>query len=425
MIFLSPLTKRLSQKMVVPGSKSVTNRALLMSAFADGESVISGILESDDCDACLDVISRLGAGVRQDGDVVSITGFGGCFPERKSSLFLRSSGTLARFLPGMLAACPDREFYLDATEQLKKRPLRPLLDALRNHGADITGDGLPLTIKGKSLPGGRINISAAETSQYVSGLMMAAPLMSGGVEIVIADARPDDENYIMMTYLMMRDFGIPIQKTSNGFKTEVASYRAKNYVIEADFNTALYFLALAALTGSDITVTNLRADTVQPGLDFLKVLKKIGAEVYTADNGIRVSGTGALKGGFTIDMRKMAESALTLAAMSPFLDAPVTMTNLAHIRGHECDRLRAVVGNMERLGVKCDEFPDGVTVYPGKVKDNVILETFNDHRVAMSFSLTLLKGGGGGFADPGCVKKTCPGYFSMLRALGCDVRDSA
>jgi len=409
--------------MVVPGSKSVTNRALLMSAFAYGKSVISGVLESDDCDACLDVISRLGAEIERKEDIVGITGFGGKPLCMKNSLFLRSSGTLARFLPGMLTACQNTEFYLDATDQLKRRPLRTLLDALRCLGADIDGDCLPFTIKGKMLKGGKLTISASETSQYVSGLMMAAPLMDGSSEIVIADAKPDDENYIMMTYLMMRDFGIPIQKTENGFKITSSPYRAKDYIIEADFNTALYFLALAALTESDIAVSNLRADTVQPGLDFLKVLKKMGAVVYADDNGIHVSGTGVLRGGFTIDMRKMAESALTLAAMAPFLDAPVTMTNLTHIRGHECDRLRAVVLNMERLGIKCDEFSDGVTIYPGKVRDNVILETFNDHRVAMSFSLTLLKGAGGGFSNPDCVKKTCPAYFTMLRSLGCDVQN--
>ncbi|OPZ76877.1 MAG: 3-phosphoshikimate 1-carboxyvinyltransferase [Alphaproteobacteria bacterium ADurb.Bin438] len=254
--------------------------------------------------------------------------------------------------------------------------------------------------------------------------MMTAPYFEKATEIAVKDVKPDEESYIMMTYQMMKDFGakITFNKQNSSFIVMPEKYKARDFTIEADFNTANYFFTLAAVTGSEIKVTNVDGATLQPGIIFLEVLKEMGAEVEITDKFIRVKGPEKLKGGFSVDMKKIAEMALNVAAIAPFADDEITMTNLEHIRGHECDRLKAMSENLTALGIKNKEHKDGITIYPG-VPQNVVLDTFEDHRVAMSFALTGIAGNGLTLKDPDCVSKTCPTYFNILRSIGVDCED--
>lgn len=396
-----------------------------------------GVLDSGDTRAALASLASLGVPWQKDGDTITVDGRGGDFPVKNGVVPIGSSGTVGRFLPGLLAAAADGDWLLESTPQLAGRPNRDLTDGLRQWGArlDEPADGrsFPLRVRAGGLAGGDATVNALASSQFASGLLMAAPLCRSRSGVVIHRLDPE-EAYVDMTLDIMERFGVVPAETKTGdplsvFFAAPLQYRAADLTIEADANTANYFLALAAVTGGRVAVTNLPASSRQPGRKFLDLYRRLGCAVEEEKGGgVAVAGgPPPLRGGFTVDMRAMSEMALTLGVMAVFADAPVTMTNLSHIRGHESDRIAALAELLRRVGVDAEEKPDAVTVHP-KPRSAVgyaVVDPADDHRLAMSAAVLGAAANGIGIANPACVAKTCPAFFAMLERLGVRVLPGA
>ena len=431
-VTLEPLGRPVSASFAVPGSKSLANRAILLAAVSRGISRISGIPDSDDIAAALGAVAALGVPVFRRENVVAIEGRGLDFAKCFATVDIRSSGTVGRFLPGLLAAAPDGDWILTATEQLSGRPIAPLLDALHGLGADLEsiepGRSFPLRVRGQGLLGGDVDVSAARSSQFASGVIMAAPLASRPVRILVRDLDPE-EAYINLTLDLLRRFGVGVNSSPavGGLLVEVdapQAYRSAELTIEADFNSALYFLALPLLVGGSVAIENLGNASGQPGLKFLDVLTRLGGCVVAGSSRIEVSASGLpLRGGFVVDMRAMSEMALTLGVLAVFADAPVTMTNLAHIRGHETDRLAVLADTLERVGARSESGDDWIRVHPAErsALKAAEVDSHDDHRLVMSFALLGLAANGIAIANPGAVDKTFPEFFQFLSRLGAGV----
>ncbi|GAA3408598.1 3-phosphoshikimate 1-carboxyvinyltransferase [Paenibacillus hodogayensis] len=405
-----------------PGSKSVSNRALLLAALADGPSVIRNVLRSDDTYWCIDALRRLGVTIEVTGDEVRVEGIGGDWPNRQAELYIGAAGTVARFLPGALAAAPSGQWTLRGSRSLSARPLAPLVQALGEAGANIRyaeDDGrLPLVVTARGLEGGRIAISGDTSSQFASGLLLASPYARRTTHITVPGGIVQ-QAYVGITIDWMRRFGANVVHDERFGRFEVAPgrYTGRQVEIEADASTACYYLAYAAVTGGRVRVTNLQSDTRQPDIRFAGVLERMGCRVQAGPEGVELSGPARLAGGFSVSMREMSDQTLTLAAIAPFADAPITIADVAHIRHHECDRITAICASLRALGIDVEEREDGLTVHPG-VPVGCALPTWDDHRVAMSLALIGARTSGIRLLDPGCVSKTCPSFFDDLRRLG-------
>jgi 3-phosphoshikimate 1-carboxyvinyltransferase len=408
-----------------PGSKSVSNRALLMAAMANGRSAIGNVLRSDDTYWCIDALRRLGVSIDAAEDEVRIEGTGGAWPNRDGVLYLGASGTLARFLPGLLAASASGGWRLEGSRSLGARPLGPLVDALRDAGGDVRyaeRDGrLPLRVEAAGLRGGTVGMSGDVSSQFISGLLMAAPYAASPVGLAVSGGIVQ-QAYVRMTVELMRRFGAQVEHDDGLTRFGVAPgrYEGRRLSIEADASTACYFMAFAALTGRRVRIANLRADTLQPDIAFADILERMGCRVRKGEDGVEVSGTGRLRGGFAVSLKEISDQTMTLAALAPFADAPIAITDVGHIRGHECDRIEAICDSLRKLGVAVEERADGLTVHPGEPSP-CVLDTHDDHRMAMSLALIAAKVPGIRLLDPGCVSKTCPPFFDHMRRLGMQV----
>lgn len=422
---------------VVPGSKSITNRALLLAAMSEGTSTVSNCLTSDDAVHFLECLKTLGFPVEEIsedglGKTVTITGFGGKIPCKKAKIYVGSAGTAARFLVAMLALS-DGEYTVDSSEQMKKRPMQPLIDTLRNAGAEVIcpeEEGhFPLHIIGagreRNLPE-HFTVNIEKSSQFLSALLIAAGTLHKRAAIDVEGSH--GLSYADLTVKMMESFGVTANKqTVDGQISYTFSgndrYHAVNYAVEPDMSAAAYFYALAAVLGTGIAVKGVNSYMMQGDTEFLKVLEKMGCKIGHTEreengkiyNEIAVFGpeNGKLKGGFTIDMSAFSDQALTLAAIAPYADAPVTISGIGHIRLQECDRIRAIADNLKALGIDTDEKEDAVTIYPG-IPKGCGIETYDDHRVAMAFTLTGLRTEGVRIMNPECCKKTFAEYFDVL-----------
>jgi len=423
-IDIAPHPAPISAEIALPGSKSYSNRALLCAAMAAGRSTLTGLLRSDDSYWCIDSLRRLGVRMDVEGTTVTIGGLGRRRPTPEARLYIGSAGTTARFLPGLLAAGGLGTFTMDASRQMRTRPMAPLLLALRQLGADIecpgTVDAPPLTIRGGSLLGGPVRMSGALSSQFISGVLMAGPMALNGVHVLIED-HVVQKDYVAMTLDMMEQFGAVVEADPDlsELRVESGGYRPADIALEADASTATYFFALAAVTGGTVTVTNVGTATRQPDLRFIDVLERMGCQVEREPCAVTVSGPpgGCLKGGFDVDMRPLSDATLTLAAIAPFADGPVGIHGVAHIRKHESDRIAVMCAALAALGVSVEERPDGLTVQPGRPSYGV-METHDDHRVAMALSVLGVAADGVRLLEPGCVSKTCPPFFDLLAGLG-------
>ncbi|TDF95494.1 3-phosphoshikimate 1-carboxyvinyltransferase [Paenibacillus piri] len=408
----------------VSGSKSYTNRALIIAALAEGASTLRGILRSDDSYWCLDALRKLGVSCSVEGGTVELAGNGGEWPTPSGSLYIGAAGTIARFLPGALAAGSAGGWTLTGSSQLNERPVRPLIDALNAIGADIRYEAdegrLPVRIAARGLAGGEVTVSGAVSSQFLSGLLIASPYARQRTVITVED-QIVQHAYVGMTIELMKRFGVTVEHNAayDRFIVESQRYQGQDVQLEADASTAGYFLAYAALTGGRIRITNLTAATLQPDIGLLQVFERMGCRVFCGSEGIELSGTETLKGGFTISMKEMSDQTPTLAAIAPFADAPITITDVEHIRKHECDRIHAICESLTRLGIRAEEHRDGLTVHPGMPQPPAeALDTYDDHRMAMSLALIGSRAGGLRLRDPGCVSKTCPSFFDDMGKLG-------
>ncbi|MFD3357467.1 3-phosphoshikimate 1-carboxyvinyltransferase [Streptomyces fradiae] len=401
----------------IPGSKSITNRALLLAAAADGTSTLRAPLVSEDTLAFRKALTDLGATVRAASDESrwTVTGLGGA-PRGGGPVWCADAGTAARFLPPFTAA--GRGTYrFDGSAQLRARPLRPLVDALDRLGARVRADGggLPLEITATGLDGGGLDLDSSLSSQYLSGLLMAAPLLRTPLTL-----RPEglvSRPYVEMTLALMRRFGAGVDAYADRVTIRPGGYRPTALDIERDASTASYFLAAAAACGRAVTVPGLGAGSLQGDLRFVDVLAKAGARVSVTAEGTTVAGTGRLRGGFDVDMGDISDTFMTFAAIAPLADAPVTIHGVAHARLKESDRVAAVAANLRACGVRVDEGPDRITVHPGTpVPARIACR--RDHRIAMSFSvLSLASGVPLVLDDPACVGKTFPGFHVELGRL--------
>ena len=414
-----PLQKSVKANVQVPGSKSVTNRALLLAALADGWSRLDGALVSDDAQHFLTCLKELGFEIRTENEqrTVSIRGLGGTIPKKSGRIYVGSAGTAARFLTAMLGFS-EGAYVIDASSQMKKRPMKPLFDALRQMGAGITcledADCLPVRISGNNgmVREQELELDISESTQFLSALLMTAPMLKGTLRIRITSQKTDGA-YVRITRRMMEEFGVTASKQDDVYLIPAgASYQSRDYEIEPDVSGACYFYAAAALCGGEVTVARVHLELSQGDLKFLDVLCEMGCTMEDAPEGICLKGPGRLKG-ICINMNDFSDQALTLAAIAPFADGPVEITGIAHIRGQECDRIHAITSNLKRAGIECEEWDDGVRIFPGKPKPCEI-ETFSDHRVAMAFALMGLRAEGIRILDPGCCAKTFPAFFQVL-----------
>ena len=405
----------------VPGSKSLTNRALVVAALATGRSTLRGALFSDDTEACMDGLMRLGIGIEADPAHARIVvkGAGGTIPAEAAELDVRYSGTSARFLTAVAAA--GRGVYrFDGAQRMRERPMGDLPEVLAAAGARFRFTGqpghLPFQIDAAGLPAGRIEMSAAHSSQPVSALLLCAPAAAGAATIVV-DGPVPSEPFIDMSVRVMRDFGVEVGRPTPGvFEIAAAAgYRGRIYDIEPDATNASYFLAAAALTGGSVCVRGLAADSAQGDIACAEILQRMGCEVREDTDGITVTGPERLRG-VELDLNAVSDLTPTFAAIAPFADAPVTIRNVAHIRLQETDRIAALATELRRLGATVEERPDGLRIEPSRLAPAPI-RTYEDHRMAMAFAVTGLRVPGLTILEPGCTAKTFPDFFERFAAL--------
>lgn len=412
----------------VPGSKSITNRALLMGAMAEGMSEIKGILFSDDSRFFLKALQDLGftLTISEEKNTVRILGQGGAIPKKEASIYVGSAGTAARFLTAFLAMGAGT-YHIDSSEQMKKRPMKELLVALEGMGAEITYEeelySFPLVVRGIGSEKNSIELplDIDRSSQFLSALLMVAPLRFERMRIQLTGNR-NARAYVEMTEQMMKQFGHSgvLRINEDCYEVEKACYRAQNYQVEPDVSAACYFYAMAAATGGKAMVAHMRRDSLQGDMQFIRVLEKMGCTIsWTVCEGehekqlvLQGPENGKLKG-ITADFSDFSDQALTMAAIAPFADGPVVIKGIAHTRGQESNRVAVMCTELDRMGIHCIEEEDRVTIYPGEPRDAVI-KTYDDHRVAMAFAVTGLRTQHLVIENPDCCRKTFPEYFARL-----------
>jgi 3-phosphoshikimate 1-carboxyvinyltransferase len=400
----------------IPGSKSVTARALFLAAAADGVTTLVRPLRSDDTEGFAEGLARLGYRVGRTPDTWQVDGRpqGPALPE--AEVYCRDGATTARFLP-TLAAAGHGSYRFDASEQMRRRPLAPLTRALRDLGVDLRHEAAeghhPLRIEAAGVEGGEVTLDAGQSSQYLTALLLLGPLTRRGLRIRVTDLV--SAPYVEITIAMMRSFGVEVAREGEVFVVPPGGYRATTYAIEPDASTASYFFAAAAVTGREVTVPGLGRGALQGDLGFVDVLRRMGADVEIGEDRTTVRGTGTLRG-LTVAMRDISDTMPTLAAIAPFADGPVRIEDVANTRVKECDRLDACAENLRRLGIEAATGEDWIEIRPGTPAPAEI-KTFGDHRVVMSFAVTGLRTPGLSFDDPGCVRKTFPGFHEAFGEL--------
>jgi 3-phosphoshikimate 1-carboxyvinyltransferase len=416
-----------------PGSKSITNRALLLAALASGTSTLHGLLESDDTAAMAGCVMALGADVRLDpasglATVVGLDGRpGGAAMDEPVALNARLSGTTARFV---LAACSlgAGPYTVDGAVPLRARPMGDSIGTLGQLGATVsdTGGGLPVTVSGGPVAGGAVTVHGEVSSQFLSGLLMAGACMPDGLTVSLT-GEVVSFPYVTMTMAVMESFGATTEMTevadrdgigfSRVLRVEPGGYVARSFDVEADASAASYFLAAAAVCGGTVRITGVGRDSLQGDIRFADVLASMGATVRWGSDWVELTGPGpqGLRG-MTVDMRDISDTAPTLAAVAVFADGPTEITGVGFIRRKETDRIASVVTELHRMGIDATETADGLIVYPGAPQPSAV-RTYDDHRMAMSFAVVGLVADGISIVDPGCVAKTYPCFFDDLDSL--------
>ncbi|MGB2500894.1 MAG: 3-phosphoshikimate 1-carboxyvinyltransferase [Mariniblastus sp.] len=404
-----------------PGSKSLTNRALPIAAMASGRSVLSGVLDSDDTRVMIESLNRVGVLVSHDvsSSCAVIEGAGGVVPTQEADLFIGNSGTTIRFLTALLAVAGG-DYVLDGIPRMRERPIGPLVDALQmlhlNVEAGSPGGCPPVRISTQRSRGGTVKIKGDLSSQYLSGLMMAAPLAAQDTVIEIEGtliSRP----YVEMTKRVMESFGVVVEVDPQFRRFEIGggqTYQATDYIIEPDASSASYFWAVAAICGGSATVLGLDKGSLQGDVGFVNCLEQMGCEVEWGQGQVTVCGPA--KHGIDIDMSNVSDTVQTLAAVALFVEGTTNVRNIAHNRVKETDRIGNLAIELRKLGATVDEREDGLAIHPGVTRPADV-ETYDDHRMAMSLALVGLKQSGVKILDHNCVSKTYPNFFYDLEVF--------
>ena len=407
----------------VPGSKSITNRAFVLAALASGPDVsctLTGVLRSEDTEVMVHGLRQLGYEVNVDWSACAARVRNGAsvrVPAASADIHVANSGTTIRFLTALVALGRGR-YRLDGIPRMRERPIRDLLDALNQMGADARSendDGCPpVIVQGTDVRRRDVTVRASVSSQYLSALLMIAPFRDDGLSIQLDGPRVS-EPYIDMTVRMLRHWGATIEATPDGFEVSPGMRSLADYAIEPDASAASYFWAIPAVLGEGaVRVRGLTRESMQGDVAFVDLLAKMGCRVEESADGITVHG-GPLKG-IDVDMNAISDTVMTLAAVALFADGPTTIRNVAHIRHKETDRIAAVATELRKLGAGVDEFDDGLRITPRPLT-GCDVDTYNDHRMAMSLALVGLRVPGVVVNDPGCVAKTYPGFWKDLDAL--------
>lgn len=405
----------------VPGSKSITNRALLLATLAQGVSTLRGVLFSDDSRHFLKCVQDLGfeTTVDEPGCLVTVRGMGGAVPLSKASLYVGSAGTAARFLTAFLGLSQG-EYHMDASEQMRRRPMAPLLHSLEELGCEIRYDTdaeaghFPFILQGHGFCKEQIAINIDSSSQFLSALLIVSCLCEKDFSTHIEGTH--GMAYIEMTLKMMEQFGVLARKLSDrAFLTRAGQYyQAQDYLIEPDVSAACYFYAMSPLLNLPVRVKHVHFDSLQGDVAFVRLLEKMGCQAEDTPSGILLKPPAdGIFHGITADMSACSDQAITLAAIAPFAKDPTTITGIGHIRFQESDRIAAIVTELSRMGIRCEERKDSITIYPGTPVPSRV-ETYEDHRMAMGFSLTGLRSPGIVITNPGCCRKTFENYFEVL-----------
>ncbi|HEX3728955.1 MAG TPA: 3-phosphoshikimate 1-carboxyvinyltransferase [Opitutaceae bacterium] len=419
---IPPFTRPVRGEVTLPGSKSLTNRALLLAALCDGPVTLAGALFSEDTRIMAEALRRLGFGVREDAEAatISVQGLGGRIPAEKADLFVGNAGTAARFLTAFCAAAPRGAFRIDGVPQMRQRPIRGLLAALEQQGAEIEWLGqpgfFPFEVRARGLAGGPVKIEAAESSQMLSALLLVGVLARSDLEIeVVGRVR---QAFVEMTRRQIAQFGgscSGIAQDSNRIRVSrgAGRYRAPRgpYRIEPDATAASYFLALPLVAGGQLAIPGLaladQTQTLQGDAEFAQVLAEVGPERRGVDR----------------NFSEFSDTFLTLAAIAPLLRGPTRISGIAHTRKQETDRVAGMARELTRLGQQVEETEDALTIHPRPLKADQVVETYGDHRFAMSFGILGchdLRGDGKPWLsvkDPACSAKTFPNFFALLESV--------
>ncbi len=469
---ITPIPHLLNATVRVPGSKSLTNRALLLAALANRTTKLTNALFSDDSKYFANALQSLGFDVQLDeaNSEMTVQGLGGKIPAAKAELFIGNAGTAARFLSAFLTL-GNGEYVLDGDARMRERPIGDLVDALEQLGCDIqplqkveSGKQIcpPVKISASGLKGGKTKIAGDISSQFLSALLMVAPYAESPIEIELT-TELNSKPYVDMTLAMMNDFGIQVQRNGyHSFTVPLSTYQPPvsslqsaalslskrpvsnpqfsnspilqpptpspqspvstyhlpitTYPIESDASAASYFFAAPAICGGTVKVENISRNSVQGDIKFLDVLTRMGCVIAEEDNSLLVTCNSQPKG-LDVDMRDIPDTAQTLAAIAPFASTPTRIRGIASARHKETDRVHATCTELERLGVQVDEHEDGMTIYPCSTLKPANIQTYNDHRMAMAFSLIGLRFDGATIENPSCVSKTFPNFFDVLESL--------
>jgi len=436
---LQPLTVQ------VPGSKSITNRALLLSTLAEGTSALKGVLFSDDSRHFLKCVQDLGfeTTVDEGKKVITVTGHGGEVPLKEASQYVGSAGTAARFLTAYLGIS-NGIYHMDASEQMRKRPMAPLLNSLQELGCEVvygtntlldnettdttanastlsanaSQEGFfPFTLKSHGFGQDHITINIDHSSQFLSALLIASCLSEKDFTVQVEGTH--GMAYIEMTRKMMAQFGVQVDTpTASSFLTKAGQhYQALDYQIEPDVSAACYFYAMVPLLHIPVLVEHVHFDSLQGDVEFIRILMQMGCTAQDTPQGILLLPPAKQEfSGVTVNMSACSDQAITLAAIAPFADTPTTITGIGHIRFQESNRIQAICTELTRMGIHCEEGDDSITIYPGN-PTSAVIQTYDDHRMAMGFALVGLRSEGIVIHDPGCCRKTFENYFEVLEEV--------
>jgi 3-phosphoshikimate 1-carboxyvinyltransferase len=405
----------------LPGSKSISNRVLLLAALARGTTEVHGMLDAEDTRVMREALAHLGVQVVADDVSLEITGAGGPFPVKRAQLHLGNAGTAFRPLTAALALCAG-EYRLDGVARMRERPIGDLVDALRAIGARVDYAGAPgfpplVVHPGRISLDAPVRVKGDVSSQFLSALLMALPL-AGRAAVIEVEGDLVSKPYVEITLNVMARFGVEVKRAGWArFDVPAAVYASPGRMrVEGDASSASYFLAAGALAGGPVRVEGAGRASIQGDVRFTEVLERMGARVTMGEDWIEASAGGRLRA-IDMDMNHIPDAAMTAAVLALFADGPSTLRNIANWRVKETDRLAAMSAELRKLGAQVEEGPDFIRVSPAALRPNAAIDTYDDHRMAMSFSLVALGGVPVRIMDPGCVRKTFPDYFAELARI--------
>tara|TARA_B100001778_G_scaffold198918_1_gene164172 strand:+ start:4233 stop:6146 length:1914 start_codon:yes stop_codon:yes gene_type:complete len=420
MLQIDPLKKPPNAELELTGSKSITNRALIVAALAEGRSTLSRALFAEDTLAMINCLQAFGVDIKHDHATASmiINGAGGELDTPQEDLWVRQSGTTARFiLP--LSALAKAPIQVDGDNQIRSRPQNDLLLALNELGVEITHNGqmghLPLTVDGSNLNVKDISVSGETSSQYLSALLLIGPCLQERITLTL-DGNAVSTPYIHMTIEIMKAFGAQVDSSKpNSYTVHPTGYVGREYEIETDASTASYFFAAAAASKGRVVVNGIGANSIQGDLEFVNILQQMGAQTMIGPNSVEVSGPNSLDG-IDISMKDISDTAPTLASIAPFASSPVRVTDIGFIQHKESDRVHALVTELQKLGIDANVEDGGFIIKPGSPTGNIV-HSYDDHRIAMAFTVLGLLSEGVVIDEPKCVAKTCPEFFEYVDTL--------